>query len=92
MNVSVHYTAHLKKVAGRVTQALVVEEGATLSACFTKICDTAPAELRALLVDEQQHLRPAILLCVNDQQRPLDDPAPLSEGAEITLLAAISGG
>ena len=92
MNVSVHYTAHLKTAAGLTNQSLSVEDGATLADCFNKLCKTTPAEVRTLLVDEQQHLRPAILLCVNDQQRPLDDPAPLSEGAEITLLAAISGG
>ena len=92
MNVTILYTAHLKAAAGTASQPLRLEDGATLYDCFHALCKTVSPSLRTCLINDQQDLRPAVLLCVNDQQKPLNDPTPLSDGTEITLLAAISGG
>ena len=92
MEITIHYTAHLKTAGGAAEQILSVADGATLRDCFETVCELIPADLRELLVDTQGQLRPAILLCVDDEQKPLDDPAPVRPGAQITLLAAISGG
>ena len=92
MNITFHYTAHLKTAGGTPEQLLSVADGATLRDCFETLCKSIPDDLRDLLVDTESRLRPAILLCVDDEQKPLDDPAPIRPGAQITLLAAISGG
>jgi molybdopterin converting factor small subunit len=92
VDVTFHYTAHLKAAAGTASQTLHFEDGATLHDCFYALCKTVSPSLRACLINDQKHLRPAVLLCVNDQQMPLCDPTPLCDGSEITLLAAISGG
>ena len=92
MDITIHYTAHLKHVGGSAEQTLTVADGATVKECFETLCQSIPVELRNLLVDNQGGLRSAILLCVDDEQILLDDPAPVRPGAHITLLAAISGG
>jgi len=92
VNITFHYTAHLKNAGDGTEQILSVEDGATLRNCFETLCETISPELRTLLVDASAQLRPAILLCVDNEQKLLDDPAPLRPGAQITLLAAISGG
>jgi molybdopterin converting factor small subunit len=92
VNVTFLYTAHLKSVAGTASQTLHFEDGATLQDCFYALCKTVSPSLCACLINDQQHLRPGVLLCVNDQQMALCDSTPLCDGSEITLLAAISGG
>ncbi len=92
VNVTILYTAHIKAAVGTAGQKLTVKENATLADCFEALCEQAPPQVRELITDNQRKLRSAILLCVDDEQKSLDDPEPLSEGAEITVLAAISGG
>ena len=92
MDITIHYTAHLKTAGGSAEQTLRVADGATVKECFETLCQSIPVDLCNLLIDNHGKLRPAILLCLDDEQIPLDDPAPVRPGAHITLLAAISGG
>ena len=92
MDITIHYTAHLKHAGGAAEQTLSVADGATVKDCLDTLCQSIPVELRKLLTDDQGVLRPAILLCVDDEQTLFNDPAPVRPGAHITLLAAISGG
>ena len=92
VEVDILYTAHLKTAAGSACETIQLPESSTLNDCFRLLCDRADESLRNQLLDDQGRLRSSILLCVDDEQLSLSDDRPLTEGAEITLLAAISGG
>jgi len=84
-----HLPTHVQSYTGGVA-ALSLADAPTLAALFVEL-DTRYPGLRFRVVDEQGALRPHFKLFVNGEiERSLS--APLPAGAEVVLVAALSGG
>ena len=92
MKVTVHYTTQIRSAIGKAREEVSLEEGATLSDLVQRLIREHGESLQDLLLSEQSTLLPSILLCVGDEQVDFDRSEPLSDGDQITLLSAISGG
>ncbi|WP_137887198.1 MoaD/ThiS family protein [Pseudomonas sp. 2FE] len=85
----VHLPTHVQSYTGGVAE-LSLADPPTLAALFVELDARYPG-LRFRVVDEQGALRPHFKLFVNGEiERALS--APLPAGAEVVLVAALSGG
>ena len=92
MKITIHYTTQLKAALGNASEVLDVDRRATVVDVVSLLCDRHGDVLNGLLYDDEGQLLPSVLVCVGDEQVPIDDPAELQDGACVTLLSAISGG
>lgn len=94
MLVTVHLPGVLRPHAGgRANLPVQLEEPATLASLFERVAAEAPA-LERRIRDETGALRRHVNLFVGDEDiRALAGLAtPLSDGAEVLVVAAVSGG
>ncbi|MGH9039280.1 MAG: ubiquitin-like small modifier protein 1 [Acidimicrobiia bacterium] len=94
MTVTVRLPAPLRPVAnGRPTVGVEVKEGADVAALLDRLAESHPA-LERRLRDEQGRLRPHVNVFVGpDNIRDLAHlGTALPDGAEVTILPAVSGG
>jgi molybdopterin synthase sulfur carrier subunit len=94
MNVTVRLPASLRPLAGGgATHAVDLGDGATVADLLDRLAVDQPG-LHRRLRDEQGELRTHVNLFVAaDNIRDLDGPATaLADGAEVTVLPAVSGG
>ena len=92
MKIRLLYTAQLKAALGTSEEWIELPSGSTLSDCLEALLARHGEVLRTMLFDQDQNRWSSILPCIGNEQVPIDHPVPLSEGDEITLLSAISGG
>ncbi len=92
MQIHVLYTAQLKNAAGVPGQIIDLPDQSTVRHLLEKIAEVHGEALRTMLFDSGGDLLPSVLLCLGDEQISIDHASPLSDGAELTLLSAISGG
>ena len=71
-------------------QAVVDADGATVSAVLEDLDARYPG-LRFRMVDEQNQIRKHMKVFVNDES-VRDLSTPLTEGDEVTIMQALSGG
>ncbi|RJG11066.1 MoaD/ThiS family protein [Pseudomonas cavernicola] len=84
-----HLPTHVQSYTGGVAE-LALPDAPTLTALFVELDARYPG-LRFRVVDEQGALRPHFKLFVNGEiERAMS--APLPAGAEVILVAALSGG
>ena len=67
----------------------IAVQGATVKEALEDAFDRHPA-LRHHLIDDRGRLRPHILLFLEGDQKPMT--SPISQGDQITVFQAISGG
>ncbi|MGH9004175.1 MAG: ubiquitin-like small modifier protein 1 [Acidimicrobiia bacterium] len=94
MTVTVRLPAPLRPVSGgRSTVDVEVKGGADVAALLDRLGESHPA-LERRLRDEQGRLRPHVNVFVGpDNIRDLAHlGTPLPDGAEVTILPAVSGG
>ncbi|MDP7266717.1 MAG: MoaD/ThiS family protein [Pirellulales bacterium] len=92
MQIHVLYTAQLKDAAGAAEQMIILPDRSTVRRCLSEIVQIHGEALRTMLFDSEENLLPSVLLCLGDEQISIDHASPLSDGDELTLLSAISGG
>lgn len=92
MNIQVVYTTQLKAALERANEIVAVPSDTTIAGLLEHLAAQHGSTFSRLVLDEQDHPLPSILLCVGDNQVKFGDPAPLTDGAEVTILSAISGG
>jgi molybdopterin converting factor small subunit len=92
MIIDVHYTTQLRAALGQAQQRVTIDDGATLDQLLQQLADDQPEVFSRLVLDAQGQLLPNIILCVDDQQVTAADRHVLHDGAQVTLLSAISGG
>lgn len=92
MQVTVEYTAQIKRAAGVARDTVDVADGATLSQLISQLAADSDESLQRQLVTAEGAPQPTLLVFIRDEQRRLDDSAPLTDGDVVTFLAPISGG
>jgi len=92
MQIHVLFTAQLKDAAGAAGQMIDLPDQSTVRHLLTEIGQMHGERLRAMLFDSEGELLPSILLCLGNEQISIDHASLLSDGDELMLLSAISGG
>jgi len=92
MRVQIEYAAQLKRAAGVRTESIELADGASLRDLCATVASQHDAELRAMLLDENELPRSTLLIFLNDAQVPAGTNPTLSDGAEVSLMSPISGG
>ncbi len=92
MQVTVEYTAQIKRAAGLARETLNIADGSTLSQLITQIAADRDEALQRMLVTGDGLPQSTLLVFVRDEQMRLDDTTPLADGDVVTFLSPISGG
>lgn len=97
MKITVQYTTQLRTALGRAeeeieTDAEDSEHDFTVQDLLLKLAASNSEHFERLVIDAQQHLRPNMLVTVNDQQVGAPTEHSLRDGDTVLLLSTISGG
>ena len=90
MQVSVEYTAQIKRAAGRSSDSVDLDDGATVQTLIESLATSADDAFKRSLVTSDGRVQPTLLVFVRDVQVRANDA--LQDGDVITLLSPISGG
>jgi molybdopterin converting factor small subunit len=91
MQVTVEYTAQIKRAAGIGSEEYTLDAGAESSTLLSQIVNRHE-QLTRFLITEAGEPQPTLLLFIDEQQTRWDANTKLSDGAKITLMTPISGG
>lgn len=89
MEVSVIYTTQLKAALGRSSDVVELQDGANVLDAIRKLAANEAGTFDRFVLADGGPL-PSVLVSVNEQQ--VDFATKLSDGDQLTLLSAISGG
>ena len=92
MQVTVEYSAQVKRAAGVATETFELDDGTTLCQLVSRIAEIRGEALAGTLFNADGELHPSILVFVNDVQILTTENPPLSHHACVTFLSPISGG
>ena len=87
MRITVTYNAQLKAALGKPNDVVDFPADARVADVVAWVVDKYPEEAGQFFVDGHGRLLPSILVCVDDDQRPADDPQTLSDGVTVTFLS-----
>lgn len=79
----------LRAAVGDVREVTV--EGETVREAVEDLCRQHPT-VRVRILDEDGRLRPHVLCVVNGVTTRLEDPMSLTDGDDLTIMPAVSGG
>ncbi len=92
MNITVEYTAQIKRAAGTARESVEVPDGATVADVLRQAADGRDDSFRRHVLTGDSTPQPTLLIFVADEQVRADSAEPLADGTTVTLLAPISGG
>ncbi len=92
MNVTVEYTAQIKRAAGTARESLDVADGATAADVLRAAAARHDDSFRRLVLTSDGSPQPTLLIFVADEQVRAESTEPLADGTTVTLLSPISGG
>ncbi len=92
MNVTIEYSAQLKKNVGHASETLELPDGATVQDAVRAIAHREGGAVAEFLLTPEGTLTSSILLCVDDEQVFWTQAAPLRDGAVVTIATPIAGG
>jgi molybdopterin converting factor small subunit len=92
MQVTLEYTAQLKRAAGIGREAFVLPDGATLSDALRHAAYQHGDEFRRLVFTSAGSIHPVLLLFHGDAQVSPAADQRLNDGDTVTVMTPISGG
>ncbi len=92
MKISFEYFAQVRKAAGAEREELELAGGTELEAALDSAAGKHGADFRSLVLDDSGSLRPSMIVLVNGQPAPRNEPQKLADGDSISLLSAVAGG
>jgi molybdopterin converting factor small subunit len=92
MLITVQYLGQLGHLADRSEESREAPEEQLLTALLHDVAAQYGEDFQSIVFDDAGHLRPSLMVLVNDAPVDKADPPTLRDGDQITLLAAISGG
>lgn len=92
MQVSVSYATQIRRVTGTSSELLEVALSATLQDVIEVACERHGDKLRTALLDSEGQIQYSIMVCLNDQQVTDASKQRVSQGDEVLVVSAISGG
>ncbi|MFV0446506.1 MAG: MoaD/ThiS family protein [Planctomycetaceae bacterium] len=92
MQITLEYTAQLRRAAGCRTEQMDVPEGCNLTQLLHVAADKHTPEFRNLLLMPTGERQPSLLLFLEDHQLLAGADPVLDAGARVTIMSPISGG
>ena len=92
MNVTVEYTAQIKRAAGHSREHYTLEENATVQDLVQQIAIRHGEKLQSVLFDENGSALATVLIFVEDEQANRQLDRILNDNDTVTFLSPISGG
>jgi hypothetical protein len=92
VKVNVHFDSQVRRIAGCRTVSLDVDQDTSLIEVIERVGNSGTVGLRSTLMDEDDSVRPSILIFLNNELVAKEQQCVLHEGAELTLTTLISGG
>lgn len=92
MNITVEYTAQLKRAAGQARETFELGDDCSLVGLIDAIADRHGDELSRMLKSADGTPQSTIVPFVGDEQVRWDAESVLRDGVSVTLLSPISGG
>ena len=94
MKLRVQYMAQLRAAVGRPHDDMDLPDGSSLAMLLDRLIQTLDAAAAAHLIAPGGHVRPSLLIVVNDSAAPLPAAAntELRHGDVVLLLPPIAGG
>ena len=92
MQITVEYSAQLKRAAGTGREIVELDSSASLDDLIRCVADRHGESFRQMLVDGAGGLHPSILAFVNDEQCRDAAARELQSGDTVAFLPPISGG
>ncbi|HOL95687.1 MAG TPA: MoaD/ThiS family protein [bacterium] len=92
MKITVEYSAFLKQHTGRAAETVETGGPCTVQELLRGLAARYGEPFHSALLDQNDRLRPVLLLSVNEEQVNWHQPAPLHDGDIVTILSPIAGG
>lgn len=92
MQVTVEYTAQIRRAAGLSSEVFSVDGDCTVEELLPLIVDRHGSELGRFLITENGSPQATLLAFIADSQVRWGTAEPLQDGQTVTLLSPISGG
>jgi molybdopterin synthase sulfur carrier subunit len=92
MQIRIELFSLAREVIGEPQLMVEVPEGSTVLQLISHLAEQKGEKFARLIRKPDGSFSSSIAIALNDQQISLTDPIPLSEGDEISILPAISGG
>ena len=92
MQVTVEYTAQIRRAAGVSSESYSVDDGCTVDELLPQIAERHGSDLGRFLVTEDGSPQSTLLAFISDSQVRWGNETPLKDGQTVTLLSPISGG
>ena len=91
MKIAVRYMAQLRRVAGTAVEPVELDAPCSTTDLLKRLEEQHDLPFRALLLDEDGNVRPAVLLFVGDEQVG-PETSLLQDGDVVTVLTPMAGG
>jgi molybdopterin converting factor small subunit len=91
MKIAVRYLAQLRRAAGAGGEEVELDAPCSAANLLKRLAEQHGLPFRALLLDADGNVQPAILLFVGDEQVGAET-APLRDGDVVTVLTPMAGG
>ncbi|MEM9659843.1 MAG: MoaD/ThiS family protein [Planctomycetota bacterium] len=92
MEIRIGYLAQVAAAVGTTAEALELAGSPSAADALAELRAQRGSVLDDLVFDAEGGLLPSIIVCVNNRQIESPDQEPLSDGDEVFLFSAISGG
>jgi molybdopterin converting factor small subunit len=91
VQIAVRYMAQLRRAAGTAVETIELDQPCSATDVVKRVAERHGLPFRALLLDGDGNVRPAVLLFVGDEQvGPIT--APLQDGDVVMVLTPMAGG
>ena len=93
MKVTVQFTTQLKAAIGKADDTIELDDDATVRSLITELDQRYSQAFRQFAMDAKGNFLPSVFVCINDAQctGTVYDQI-LSDGDQVALVSAISGG
>jgi len=92
MEITVHFTAQLKRSLGMATDKVLLPLGGTTADLWLALANRFGAPFTDVALEVDGRLASSMLLCINQVQVPRGAERALRDGDEVHVISAISGG
>lgn len=93
MKITVQFTTQLKAALGMAETTIDLPPNANVQAMISCLDKEHSPTFRQFALDQNGRFLPSLIICINDQQCSGDVlQQPLTDGDQVALVSAISGG
>ncbi|MGI9427513.1 MAG: MoaD/ThiS family protein [Bythopirellula sp.] len=92
MQIRISYATQIRQHVGASSEILNVDQVSSVEALLKMLCQKHGERLREALLDETGGVRASLIVCVNDEHVLDTGGTKLSDGDDVLIMSAISGG